>query len=466
MCRIQLALLVVPLISLGAEVPRLKVSANKRFLVTHDDQPFFYLADTAWELLHRLNREQTDNYLKDRAARGFSVIQTVVLAELDGLRDPNANGDVPLQDNEPTKPNEKYFAHVDWVIRRANELGLIVGLLPTWGDKWNKKWGVGPEIFTPEKAASYGEWLGRRYKDRGVIWIVGGDRPIESDRHRDIVTAMAKGLRKGDGGKHLITFHPMGGQGSAQYFHDADWLDFNMRQNGHQAEFTGRYDKTRADYDRKPIKPVLDGEPIYEDHPLNFKPKELGYSVAADVRRPLYWDLFSGACGHTYGNHCIWQMYDKGRKPINQPPMYWHEALKQPGADQMQHARWLLESRPYLSRIPDDGVIVPDAVELSVPGAGARRFVATRCSEGSYAMVYAPVSKPFTVRLDKLQGKQVTAWWYNPRHGEATKIDTFERKGTRRFTPPTLGEQLDWVLVLDNAEKGFAPPGTRSTKPR
>ncbi|MFQ3593586.1 MAG: glycoside hydrolase family 140 protein [Gemmataceae bacterium] len=447
-----------------AEVPRPKVSANKRFLVTQDDQPFFYLADTAWELFHRLNREQTETYLKDRAARGYTVIQAVLLAELDGLGTPNAFGEVPLKDNDPTKPNEKYFAHVDWVITRANQLGLIIGVLPTWGDKWHKKWGVGPEIFTPENAASYGEWLGRRYKDRGVIWIVGGDRPIESDRHRAIVTAMAKGLRKGDGGQHLITFHPQGGQGSAQYFHDADWLDFNMRQNGHQAEYTGRYDKTRADYDRTPIKPVLDGEPIYEDHPLSFKPKELGYSVAADVRRPLYWNLFSGACGHTYGNHCVWQMVDKGRKPVNHPPLYWHQALKQPGADQMQYGRWLLESRPYLSRIPDDGVIVPDPVELSVPGAGTRRFVATRCSEGSYAMVYAPVSKPFTVRLDKLQGKQVTAWWYNPRTGEATKIDTFERTGTRRFTPPTLGEQLDWVLVLDNAEKRFPPPGTRKAR--
>jgi hypothetical protein len=34
--------------------------------------------------------------------------------------------------------------------------------------------------------------------------------------------------------------------------HDEPWLDFNMRQNGHVAEFTGRYDQTRQDYDRTP----------------------------------------------------------------------------------------------------------------------------------------------------------------------------------------------------------------------
>jgi hypothetical protein len=60
-----------------------------------------------------------------------------------------------------------------------------------------------------------------------------------------------------------------------------------MRQNGHVAEFTERYAKTRADYDRTPVKPVIDGEPIYEDHPVSFKPEELGHSTATDVRRPL-----------------------------------------------------------------------------------------------------------------------------------------------------------------------------------
>ena len=86
------------------------------------------------------------------------------------------------------------------------------------------------------------------------------------------------------------------------------WLDFNMRQNGHVIEF-GRYAKTRADYDRQPTKPVLDGEPLYEDHPVSFKAQEFGHSIAADVRRPLYWDLFQGACGHTYGHHSVWQMW-------------------------------------------------------------------------------------------------------------------------------------------------------------
>lgn len=446
-------------------LPRLKVSDNRRFLVTETGQPFFWLGDTAWELFHRLNREEAVRYLDNRARLGFTVVQAVALAELDGLNAPDPYGHRPLIENDPTRPDVKdgpendYWDHVDFIVRAANHRGLYIGFLPTWGDKWNQKWGVGPEIFTPQNAETYGEWLGRRYKDAGVIWILGGDRPVENDQHREIIRAMARGLRRGDGGAHLITFHPTGGAGSAQWFHGEDWLDFNMRQNGHVAEFTGRYDQTRADYDRTPVKPVLDGEPIYEDHPVSFDPNKLGHSIAADVRRPLYWDLFTGGCGHTYGHHSVWQMWQPGRQPINHPLLPWYEAIDQPGAAQMQHAKHLLLSRPVLTRVPDDAVIVTDRVPTRVPGAGRYRFVATRDEAGSYAMVYAPVGRQFKVRMDVIQGAPVKAWWFNPRDGRATLIGEFPNTGERAFTPPDPGEHLDWVLVLDDAAKGYPPPG-------
>ena len=440
-------------------LPPLKVSENQRFLVTADGRPFFWLGDTAWELFHRATREEAEKYLKRRAAQRFTVIQAVALAEFDGLTAPNAYGHTPLRNNDPTQPIEEYFAHVDWIVAKANELGLYVGLLPTWGDKWNKKWGAGPEIFTPENAQRYGEWLGRRYRDAGIVWILGGDRPIETDLHKEIIRAMARGVRAGDGGAHLITFHPTGGQGSATPFHDDEWLDFNMRQNGHVTEFTGRYENTLADYNRTPTKPVLDGEPVYEDHPISFDAKKLGHSMSADVRRPLYWNLFSGAFGHTYGHHSVWQMWTAERKPVNNPLLSWTEAIDQPGAKQMQHGRALIESRPFLTRIPDQDVIVAGPVPTSVPGAGRYRFVATRDADGTYAMVYAPVGRTFSVRMNAIAGARVKAWWFDPRTGKATAIGTFANTSERAFTPPDPGELLDWVLVLDDEARKYPPPG-------
>ena len=152
-------------------------------------------------------------------------------------------------------------------------------------------------------------------------------------------------------------------------------------------------------------------------------------------------------------------MWQPGRTPINNPLLPWIEALDQPGAGQMQYARRLLESRPFLTRIPDDGVIVESEVKTAIPGAGTRRFVATRDAEGSYAMVYAPIGRAFKVRMDKISGEKVTAWWFNPRTGNATLIGEFSNQGEREFVPPDPGEHLDWVLVLDDAAKQVAPPG-------
>lgn len=407
--------------------------------------------------------------MKKRAEQGFTVIQAVALAEFDGLHEPNAYGHKPLDNDDPMKPIEDYFKHVDFVVDKAAELGLYVGLLPTWGDKWNKKWGVGPEIFNSQNAAAYGQWLGKRYKDKSnVIWILGGDRPVDNDNHKAIVRAMAGGLAKGDGGEHLMTFHPTGGGGSSAWFHADDWLSFNMRQNGHAAEFTGRYDQIAADYARTPVKPVLDGEPIYEGHPVSFDAKGRGHSVAADVRRAFYWDVFSGACGHTYGHHSVWQFYTDKQKPMNNPLVPWTEAIDQPGAAQMGVGRRLIESRPFLTRIPDDTVIAPvpgePDVPTSIPGAGTRRFVATRDKAGSYAMVYVPVGRSFGVRMDKLAGPTVKAWWFDPRTGASTAAGEFPNAGIRRFDPPTPGELTDWVLVLDDASKGFGPLGQPTGK--
>jgi hypothetical protein len=453
----------------GAASSRLRVSDNKRFLVMDDGSPFFYLGDTAWELFHRLNREEADRYLKNRSEKGFTVIQAVALAELDGLNDPNPYGHRPLINNDPTTPDVKegdgndYWDHVDYIVKKAGSLGIVIGFLPTWGDKWNLKWGVGPEIFTPQNARIYGEWLGRRYKESpNIIWILGGDRPLDQDIHKEVIRALAHGLRQGDGGAHLMTLHPTGGESSSQSFHNDDWLDFNMRQNGHVVEFNPRYQATRTDYDRMPIKPVLDGEPIYEDHPIAFKAADFGHSVAADVRRPLYWDLFSGAFGHTYGHHSVWQMWQPGRKPVNNPLLPWYEAIDQPGASQMQYGRRLMESRPFLTRVPDDSLIVPADPPSSVPGAGEKRFVATRDSLGSYAMVYAPVGRSFKVKMGKISGGNVRAWWFNPRTGTSTSVGEFADKGERQFTPPDKGEALDWVLVLDDATKRFGAPGNVS----
>ncbi len=434
----------------GAKSPAwpTRVSDDHRSLVDAEGRPFFYLGDTAWELFHRLNFEEADRYLRDRAGKRFTVIQAVVLAEFSGLVEPNANGDLPLEGSDPAKPVEAYFRHVDRVVNRAEELGLVVGMLPTWGDKWNKKWGVGPEIFTPENAEGYGEFLGKRYKDRPVIWILGGDRPVETPSQAEILARMAAGLRRGDRGRHLVGFHPPGGQSSSKFFPKADWLDFHMIQSGHNYD-NANDQMIAADYARVPVKPCLDAEPGYEDHPAAFDAKN-GYLDAHQARKFAYWSLLAGACGHTYGCHDIWQFLGPKHPPVTFARTPWVEAIDLPGAGQMQYARALMESRPGPSRVPDQSLLATD------PGKGAGHVQAARGADGRYAFIYSAMGQAFVVDLGKLAGSSLKAWWYDPRKGTAEAIGAFPREGRREFRPPSAE---DWVLVLDDEAKGFPPPG-------
>lgn len=424
------------------------VSANKRFLLK-DGKPFFWLGDTGWELFHRLNSKEAEKYLQHRSEQGFTVIQAVALAEMDGLHTPNVNGDTPLINDDPSKPNEKYFLLMDTVIDMAASYNINIALLPTWGDKiFKDRWGTGPEIFNEQNAAVYAQWLAHRYKNKtNIIWILGGDRIPRNEADKNIWRAMGNAIKKETDNRAIISFHPQPNTfGSAEYFPNDTWIDFHMFQTGHCRD-ANVYDKIQSVYNMQPTKPVMDAEPIYEDHPVCFNAKELGTSNSLDVRRSAYLDLFSGAFGHTYGCHDIWQMYSAKREGVNGPHLYWQEAMDLPGANQMKYLRRLMEAFPFLERIPDQSLIEEKNM------AAAERIQATRGDD--YLMVYSTAGKPFTVNFGKIKGATLKGFWYNPRTGEKTVIDATANTGSKKFIPPTSNYGQDWVLVLFDAAKNY-----------
>lgn len=451
--------LLLVLTTQGLFSQRLQVSTNGRYLVTQENEPFFWLADTAWELFHRCDEKQAALYLSKRAEQGFNIIQAVALAELDGLNDPNPYGETPLNNNDPTSPNEAYFQHVDRIIQMADSLGLYIALLPTWGDKVNtKEWGVGPEIFHPKNAYSFGEWMGNRYKDfENIIWVIGGDRNPRNESDDVLIwNQMAEGIVKGAGGydRTLMTYHPQPTQngGSSTWFHDQKWLDFNMHQTGHCAN-KGTYKHIQHDYALVPVKPVLDGEPLYEDHPNCFNAKELGYSSAEDIRRIMYWNIFAGAFGQSYGCHDVWQMYTPDKEPINGPLRPWTAALDMPMANQVKHLKNLMLSRPFLTRIPDQGIIHGEQAENN------DYKIATRDQNGSYAMVYMPTGGKVDLDVTALTSNKLTAWWYDPRTGNSFLGGEVLKSDHVTINAPTSGKGHDWVLVLDATQTEFSAPG-------
>jgi hypothetical protein len=239
--------------------------------------------------------------------------------------------------------------------------------------------------------------------------------------------------------------------GSSRWFHNDQWLDLNMFQTGHCRE-NNVWDRIQVVYNRTPIKPVVDGETLYEDHPVCFNAKDLGTSSPYDIRKHAYFDVFAGAFGHTYGCHPVWQMYAPNRQPVNGPHFPWYEAMDLPGAGQMQHLRWLMESRPMLDRVPDQSLIT------TALGANDR-IQATRGKD--YLFVYTAQGKPFTVNMGKISGKDVAAWWYDPRSGETKEAGRFVNSGKNLFTPPSSGYGQDWVLIADDATKNYPKPAKR-----
>jgi hypothetical protein len=449
-------------------LPRIQVHTGRRFLETENGDPFFWLGDTAWELFHRLNRADTDHYLETRRQQGYNVIQAVALAELGGVRVPNANGHVPLLGDDPSRLNEPYFRHMDEVIRSAGEKGLYIALLPTWGDKVvGTMWGEGPVIFTVENARVYGRLLGQRYRaDTNLIWVLGGDRPAQG--YEALWAAMAEGIIDGLGYRPVFTYHPNGGSSSSAVLHEASWLDVNMFQSGHVYLDHPNWDMTTADYDRTPVKPVLDGEPNYEHHPVDpflrrWKP-EYGRYTDYDVRKQAYRSVFAGACGHTYGSHSIWQFWSPAHPPINFPMPAWDEALYGPGAAHLIWLKRLMLSRPYFSRIPDQAML-PDVSPTSPLGQPDQDRVnplraaharATRCADGTYGMIYFPLAdQGVRVDLSPISGP-IRAWWFDPRTGKSYSAGDHPG-GIVTFTSPLGGP--DWVLVLDSAAQNFAAPG-------
>ncbi len=441
---------------------RLQVTKDGHYLQFQDGTPFFWLGDTGWELFHRLNLNEIKQYLDNRAAKGFTVIQAVALAEFDGLRTPNQYGELPLKNLDPKLPNEKYFKVVDSTIHMAKQRNLFIGLLPTWGDKVTMNWGAGPVIFDSITAYIYGKWIGHRYKNEpNIIWILGGDRPAVKDSNdwRPVWRAMAKGIIEATNHQCIIAYHPWGGSNStSQWIRNETWLDINMFQSGHGGGHdVACWELTKRDFNYSPTKPTLDAEPNYEDHPVNPWPKwntDNGYFRDYDVRKQCYRSVFAGACGVTYGHHAVWQFMNAREEAINYPDRGWINAMDRPGATQVGYLRKLIESRRMLNRIPDNTIIIKGQ------GDKAEHIEAFRSADNSYAMIYLPVGKAITIATSHFP-KHIVAWWFNPKDAGIKKIDSIENKGSIELVTPTVGVGNDWVLVIDDATKNYPPPAKK-----
>jgi Protein of unknown function (DUF4038)/Putative collagen-binding domain of a collagenase len=417
----------------AAAVFPLSIKPGERYLVDAAGRPFLIQGDTAWSLIAELTREDVDLYLDDRRARGFNTILVSLIEARFATNAPaNAYGQSPLlKPGQYDTPNEAYFQHADWVLRRAAEKGLLVMLTPSYlgYDGGSEGWYAAMVANGPDRLRRYGEYLGRRYRDfSNILWVHGGDYDPPRE---DLVRAIAQGIQKYDA-RALHTAHGSPETSALDYWRGESWLQVNNVYT-----YGPVYHPALRQYARPERKPFFLIESAYEnEHEI----------TEQSVRTQAYQAVLSGAAGQIFGNNPIWHFDSGGLYPA---PVTWQEALSSRGAQSMTHLHDLLTSLPWWQLEPDrSGAFLTAGLK-----GGSERAVAARSADHSFALIYLPSSRVITVDLRQLAGPCVSARWYDPADGQFLTVagSPVDASGPREFGGD-LGRNSsgfeDWVLLL------------------
>lgn len=423
---------------------QLEVSDNNRYLVYEkDNKPFIFLSQTLWSITRRLSREEIIQVLDISSNQGFTAIQLIAHAHYMG---PNIYGKEPFENENFLRPQltpgsspvitDEYdwWDHLEFIIDQCIKREMFVCLLPTWREQWNQK-----KNLNENNALAYGKFIGTRYRSFNpwIIWVMGGDEAPNTPQKLNIHRELAKGISIGINGTEnydgiMMTYHTHGPTSTVDFIPaEEKFMDFNTIQSGHSLDnLEGMMQKSY----RARKKPVLDFEPLYTKDGNNRN----------ETRAIIYWGIFEGGFGTSYGSWNIWHCGAKESFPKFKIPESFYEGF----GTQIKYLGELLKSNPFTSRIPNQKILVDNDTKA------LDRIVACSSSDHSYAMVYSPNGNSFTVSLSCIKSRKISCYWFNPRNGDYHEFETINnKKQNREFTPPTTGKRFsgnDWVLVLKN----------------
>src|SRR5215467_2994002 len=356
-----------------------RIGPNHRHLVDQSGNPFLVQGDAPWSLISGLTREEAERYLETRRRQGFNSI-IVNLIEHKFRGPVNRYGEGPFSaPGDFSTPNDRYFDHADWVIRKAAEKGIQIFLAPIYLGYTGTDEGWIEEALAngPENCLSWGRYVGKRYRDfDNLIWLMGGDR--NPDKAREDVDAIARGIKEFDN-RHLFTAHCHPENSAVDQYNNDGWLDLNTTYT-----YGIVHRMLLTDYDRAPVMPFVLIESTYEgEHNAS----------AVQIRRQAYWAVLCGGTGQFMGNRPMW-LFDPG----------WQAALDSTGAKDMARVGALFGSRPWNDLVPDQ------KHEVVVEGLGEFRgldyLAAARTLDGGTVIAYLPTARTSTLDMTKVSGKR------------------------------------------------------------
>ena len=423
----------------GAKFPLDFVEGN-RYLVDADGKPFLLHGDSAWSAIAELTREEAEQYLEDRRQRGFNAILVNLLEGQFASQAPrNAYGAPPFTvENDYSTPNETYFLHVDWLIAKASEKGILVLLVPSY-----LGFGGGTEGWYQAMLANgeremreYGRYLGRRYQNyENILWVHGGDfnPPLDA---KALVREIALGIKEFDI-RSLHTAHCAPETSALDYWSGESWLAVDSVYT-----YGAVFEAAGHAYTRPDALPFMLIESRYENEAVPEGSEQR-------VRVQAYQALLSGAIGHVFGNNPVWHFSGPGVFPSS---LTWQQSLDSPGARSMTHLRSLFAERAWWALVPDStATLLTDGL-----GAGLDRATAALAENRLFALAYVPSTRPITLDFSQLAGPNVRARWYDPSAGLYSDIYSgpIPAFGSVVLVPPvanTSGHD-DWVVTLDSTE--------------
>lgn len=445
----------------------LKTIKGSRFF-WQGNRPFFWLGDTAWLAAEKLTREEIDTYLLNRKEKGFRVIQTVAIHHFPAV---NYYGRNAFTDNNPELPDtegqDSYWSVLDYMIEKADSLGIYIALLPHWGNL--------SEQISMESMEKYVRFLAQRYgKYNNLLWVTGGD--IRGDQKPEYWRKMGT-LLKNLCPEQLVTFHPFGRTSSLDYFGEEEWLDFHMFQSGHRrydqrklgswddsnkdryyGEDNWQYVKDGQKLNRK--LPILDGEPSYEHIPQGLHDGNQPFWSPEQVRRYGWWSVLSGAAGFTYGHNSIMQFYDGTGSGDFSVKYSWQDALHAPGAASVCRMSGIMQE--IFDEIAEDAVRNQQApaeamekncysCESLLCGSSAwkenmqeERIMAY--AAGNYLLCYSYTGREICIN----PMSDCIAWWIDPSDGTISRIGKIRNteEGMKFTAPQGDFQHKDWALLL------------------
>lgn len=426
-----------------------KIAPNKRTLAYANNEPFFYLGDTAWEFTKKSTLSEARNFLLDRKKKGFTALQMVAFSHLSSFVGRNRNGETPYLNNDFMRPNPRFFRYLDTLVALCNEFEIIPVIAPLWGHMTKTQYSpyyAPSEQLSDEEGKLLAQYIGARCAGAQTMWIMGGDQRYQTPAQQSFWSGVAHAIQNAGGREHLTTVHPAGYTISLDFFDNTtSWIDFVMYQSSHVAygnNFT--WQAAERSWNAYPIKPTLNGESVYEDiynnlwEPGDTTQYQTTRIVARNVRRAAFESILGGALmGITYGANGIFQW----STPLDMGPFLprfpVEEAQNFPASAQMIVLKRLMQQYSWADFRPQPSLII-DAL-------GTRHIPLSAST--AHLMAYLSDSTRFLTLNLSTFGKTPRAVWYNPATGDSTDIHLLPNASLAhyRFTPPT---EDDWVLAV------------------